>query len=61
MEDIIIVTQIKKLYQPINLSCNLYNDISPKPQVTGNLFPNSRHLTRKQTFALLSGKLAPKR
>ena len=39
----------------------LFTDMAPKSRVTGNLFPNSTHLTRKQTFALLSGKLAPKR
>jgi hypothetical protein len=51
----------QKLYQPLNQSCKLFTDMAPKSRVTGNLFPNSTHLTRKQTFALLSGKLAPKR
>lgn len=50
----------KKLYKPINQLCALVGG-SPKPKKTGNLFPNSRSLTRKQTFALLSGKLAPRR
>lgn len=51
----------KKLYQSLNDSCDGVNMQVPQIRSTGNLYPNSQHLTRKETFALLAGKMAPKR
>ena len=44
----------KKLYRQLSTNCEVVNQSSSTPRVSGNLFPNSLNLTKKGIYKFLS-------